>query len=544
MQKHLCWNSLYIHSIACRELDSIHYKKRNRFNMTRRFILRYMALFLIIPILLIIPPAYAFDSPLKQIQSGVAIEEIQCNGDLVLVVFSNSRPACVKETTAQKLGLDIIPPYIPKYNAPELDVQSDTSLLSNSTGTQDIVDFDANINTDNISSDITSNSTTQNILELDAQSDTSLLSNSTETHDTADFDTDANTDSTSSTMTSNSTTLDILDPYGREPTTISMMFAGDVATFNITKHPGLPEHIPPYSWETAATVSDTIADILGHTKYGERSELHNRITYGFSDSPSRIVIHTNTWVGGIEYFSWNPGPVYPEKQLEYITHFMDGMGYENWGIWDHWTNTRKSTYTLINGQPTGYYYTAEEYAKIQGKNVKAMEEYIEIYGATSYALQKIDWNGIGRVHFIFDGSGGTVINVGSWDNGVQTPPVLLSKSDAWDRAVKYALTNKLLQGPQCSIILDEKPADNDKDIILDQVWGTKFWVTKVGSCSSPDLKSNYCTTEKTKKARDGANCLAVESGAIERDVIMFVDATDGKSIFFHHGKEDYTNLLD
>ena len=48
-----------------------------------------------------------YPSPLKQIQAGVAPEDIQCNADFVHVVYSEKH-ACVKESTAEKKGWEII----------------------------------------------------------------------------------------------------------------------------------------------------------------------------------------------------------------------------------------------------------------------------------------------------------------------------------------------------------------------------------------------------------------------------------------------------
>ena len=46
--------------------------------------------------------------PLKQISSGIAPENIQCREDRVLVLRPNGNPACVKETTPEKLDWKIV----------------------------------------------------------------------------------------------------------------------------------------------------------------------------------------------------------------------------------------------------------------------------------------------------------------------------------------------------------------------------------------------------------------------------------------------------
>ncbi len=86
-----------------------------------RFVLKYLVLFLIIAASLAVSQSYAaFESPLKQTQAGVPSDEIRCNDDRVLVIFQSGRPACIFETTAQRLGLDPIEP-------------STNSLLANAT---------------------------------------------------------------------------------------------------------------------------------------------------------------------------------------------------------------------------------------------------------------------------------------------------------------------------------------------------------------------------------------------------------------------------
>lgn len=50
----------------------------------------------------------SFDSPLYQSQNGIDPTDIQCNENLVLVLRANGSPACVTETTADKLGWDIV----------------------------------------------------------------------------------------------------------------------------------------------------------------------------------------------------------------------------------------------------------------------------------------------------------------------------------------------------------------------------------------------------------------------------------------------------
>jgi hypothetical protein len=50
------------------------------------------------------PITLTFDSPLKQFKSGIPIEEIKCNEDLVILIkASNRNPACVNPSSVGKL---------------------------------------------------------------------------------------------------------------------------------------------------------------------------------------------------------------------------------------------------------------------------------------------------------------------------------------------------------------------------------------------------------------------------------------------------------
>ncbi len=49
-----------------------------------------------------------YTSPKKQIESGIAINDIQCRDDRVLVQRSNGSPACVSERTAERTGWKIL----------------------------------------------------------------------------------------------------------------------------------------------------------------------------------------------------------------------------------------------------------------------------------------------------------------------------------------------------------------------------------------------------------------------------------------------------
>ncbi len=81
-----------------------------------------------------------YPSPLKQIQAGVAPEDIQCNSDFVHVVYGEKH-ACVTETTAlkmqERMGWEIFTPSTPDFSdiehffntAPEVTYVAENTLF-------------------------------------------------------------------------------------------------------------------------------------------------------------------------------------------------------------------------------------------------------------------------------------------------------------------------------------------------------------------------------------------------------------------------------
>ena len=81
-----------------------------------------------------------YPSPLKQIQAGVASEDIQCNSDFVHVVYGEKH-ACVTETTAlkmqERMGWEIFTPSTPDFSdiehffntAPEVTYVAENTLF-------------------------------------------------------------------------------------------------------------------------------------------------------------------------------------------------------------------------------------------------------------------------------------------------------------------------------------------------------------------------------------------------------------------------------
>ncbi|MCE2615068.1 MAG: hypothetical protein LVO36_04105, partial [Nitrosopumilus sp. (ex Thoosa mismalolli)] len=63
----------------------------------------FLGIFAILLISSSVPVDAQIESPKKQIKRGIALEEIQCNIGLELVIRSNGNPACVTENTAEKM---------------------------------------------------------------------------------------------------------------------------------------------------------------------------------------------------------------------------------------------------------------------------------------------------------------------------------------------------------------------------------------------------------------------------------------------------------
>ncbi len=80
-------------------------------------------------------------SPKHQLESGIAPEDITCRDNRVLVLRTNGNPACVKETTSEKLGWKII-----KHDSSVIEIKpkSNQDLISN-----DLLDSDNIIDANN-----------------------------------------------------------------------------------------------------------------------------------------------------------------------------------------------------------------------------------------------------------------------------------------------------------------------------------------------------------------------------------------------------------
>jgi len=98
-------------------------------NKTKTILFTSLIAAMILPFTMMDFAEAEFQSPLKQIKNGVALNEIQCNDNKVLAAISDVRVACVNESTAEKKGWDVIAtefktqPVIDERNS-----VSDTSL--------------------------------------------------------------------------------------------------------------------------------------------------------------------------------------------------------------------------------------------------------------------------------------------------------------------------------------------------------------------------------------------------------------------------------
>lgn len=104
-----------------------------------------IVLFLVLSFSLFTNPANA-ESPKKQMQRGVALEDITCKAGLSLVIRSNGFAACVKSTTAEKLEkigavtkIIKLEKYVPKSKYIPINNSEEISVVPASTGS--IVNF-------------------------------------------------------------------------------------------------------------------------------------------------------------------------------------------------------------------------------------------------------------------------------------------------------------------------------------------------------------------------------------------------------------------
>jgi len=94
-----------------------------------------------------VPHSFAdteYISPRKQVESGVAHEDVQCREDRVLVLRTNGSPACVTEKTAERMGLEIII----KEDVTKLDISQETIVAQESVTTPKITVLDMSSQTE------------------------------------------------------------------------------------------------------------------------------------------------------------------------------------------------------------------------------------------------------------------------------------------------------------------------------------------------------------------------------------------------------------
>ena len=95
----------------------------------------FLGIFAILLISSSVPVDAQIESPKKQIQRGIALEEIQCNIGLELVIRNNGNPACVTENTSQRmknLGIAFNPTPVSK---------SENQIQSIPASSESIVNF-------------------------------------------------------------------------------------------------------------------------------------------------------------------------------------------------------------------------------------------------------------------------------------------------------------------------------------------------------------------------------------------------------------------
>ena len=525
-------------------------------------------------------PAYA-ETPAAQLRAGVAPDEIQCYGDLVLAVWAGG-PACVREQTATRLGLELVERPLRAADAPSFS---------------DAVAHEAQVA--EIRPHVLVPVSEANIREPEK--------------------------------------IPVPPPERRVPIEF-LMSHKDNRSLTIMVDPDRTGYWPPLSKADTDELVERFAAILGETMdytavrsatdpnsnleevaddfdfSGDFYELYyftedavfttetGLYDVGPVDSPYRVA-------GPLQYVR-HFSPLSSVDHMEFITRFMDEMNFDGWTVYDPYDKGPQLTqyrfeYYLFRGthsddldtsildrfhrlgpyKDLGFYLPEVESGQVSVDDVLAnYEKYearIKEHTESLPLPQKTEYDGFGAISFRFDG-GSVVIEFSGWSNDPIPDPVI-SRKEAIERAIEFARTDEALSGPQCGLdIPDRSVEDKPRYIDLHQFGGTPFWNVLMGPCEKRhtidelmnnsrftkflgDYRLDVINGHKTIKLDRNGDIDLTSIGLApldesdqyllnhlhDIDIEIFVDALDGETIwstesdFFIFNKLDYqTHLKD
>ena len=546
--------------------------------------------------------AYAqFDSPAAQQRSGVEPDDVRCNEGLFLVIRSGDRAACIRESTAQRLGMEITTAQ--EMRAPDVPPsQQDTRRHGDGGPVQD---------------------------ETGA-----------EKRGTATFAPDGGTGSDSEPPTR--TNGDVPPPpppaptppppplpppaptretavtpatpapsYGqRVPFEFVTFFRDEPVRVQIMVDPNRTGYWPPFSDKNVADeLVHKFAGLLGEVVDEEHVWAFTPKIYGNSPSENITIDFDFTVKGynyhylsdfgsygaenayyvprglgfmyqgdgseqnlaytypgpsggggaGLDYIGYGPDPTGGKNHLEYITRFMDTMGFEKWSVYapygrDPEVSGGEYEFTVFNGVMLDEPEDIKAVLDTKGPDVELAKDFVkkknrartfepnmtmeyinnnpEEYEAALKRWElnpltlndirndydrykeeifdhlktnffpdglpkKAEYNdGIGYMKFQF-GGGSTAIYFGGWSD-YRIPDPVLSGRDAVETAIEFSKTDETLAGSECKLSIRDRSVDPEPRYVhLVQVGGIPFWRVDLGTCDVPyEIHEVYYETSK------------------------------------------------
>lgn len=524
-------------------------------------------------------PAYA-ETPAAQLRAGVAPDEIECYEDLVLAVWAG-QPACVREQTATRLGLELVERPLRAADAPSFS---------------DAVAYEAPV------AEIRPHVLVP-VSEADIREPEKIP---------------------------------VPPPERRVPVESISVFKGDPYRITIMMDPDRTGYLMPMTKaETDALVERFVA-ILGETmdytavqnirdpdsSFVEVTEdfdflgdiyrfyyftedavftTQNRI---FNPDPPHLREPFADFIHYVRYFS----PLSSADYMEVITRFMDEMGFDGWTVYDPYDEGSRSTqyiyeYHLFRGthldeldtsrldefyksgplvEDLDMYLPEVKSGQISVDDVLAnyeqYEERITKYEESIPLPKKTQYDGYGSMRFWFDG-GSVIIGFDGWSSD-PVPDPIISRKDAVELAVEFARTDETLSGPQCGLdIPDRSVEDEPRYIHLTSVGGMPFWKVLMGACdtryTAHELKNDPTVNHQFGKFLGGSerdvdegrktikldqdgrfDLTSIGLSPLDKyeqneldyihdiDVAVYVDAINGKNLWFSEvGKYDYSSKL-
>ena len=522
--------------------------------------------------LLALPALAHAESPLAQLRAGAVPAEIECGADLILAVWAG-RPACVREQTAERLGLELL------------------ARVADAPAHSDSAAHEARLH------------------EIRAH----VLAPVSEAE------------------APEPARIPVPPPERREPVESLSSFRGEPVRITMMVDPDRTGYVMPITKADNDELVERFAAILGETldytavqndrdpdssfvevtdDFDFLGDFYN--FYYFTDDAVFTTVNTifedapfahNPPVAGPLQYTRYFSSLSSVDHMEFIARFMDEMDFDGWTVYDPYDkgsrlNQYNYEYYLFRGThlddldtsvldrfyELGPYVADLEYlpevesGQIRVSDVLAdYEKYRDriIENAESWPLpKKTALDGFGAMSFRFDG-GSVIIKFSGWSNDPAPDPVISPKY-AIERAVEFAKTDETLSGPRCGLnIPDRSVEDEPRYIELARVGGMPYWKVLVGSCETrytmPELLRNYSFRQllgdsysdvsegrKTIKLDDKGDMDLTSIGLPplgedeqnflnhlhDIDVAIYVDAIDGKNAWLSGtGHTSYSGKL-